>query len=78
MQGYEEAREKERYSKEQMMNAAETEKERRALQEHWPFWDHEEVEWLVFSVTDVWVRRLVCCIVVKGWMHVLDVGMLGG
>ncbi|KAH9882972.1 hypothetical protein J1614_000338 [Plenodomus biglobosus] len=43
MHVYEEAREKERYIKEQMMDAADMEEKRRELQELWPFQDHEEV-----------------------------------
>jgi hypothetical protein len=42
-ESYEEAREKERYIKQQMLKAAETEDERKELDEHWPFQDHEEL-----------------------------------
>ncbi|KAL6705518.1 hypothetical protein ACN47E_006635 [Coniothyrium glycines] len=41
---YEEARAKERYIKQQMLEAAETEDERKELNEHWPFQDHEELD----------------------------------
>lgn len=44
MECYEEAREKERYIKQQMLDAAETEDERREVSEHWPFQDHEELD----------------------------------
>ena len=43
-ESYEEAREKERYIKQQMLEAAETEDERKELDEHWPFQDHEELD----------------------------------
>jgi hypothetical protein len=41
---YEEAREKEQYIKQQMMEVAETEDEKRELMENWPFQDHEELD----------------------------------
>ncbi|KAF1919121.1 phosphotransferase family protein [Ampelomyces quisqualis] len=41
---YEEAREKEQYIKQQMLEAAETEHERKELDEHWPFQDHDELD----------------------------------
>ncbi|UPX16688.1 uncharacterized protein EKO05_0007076 [Ascochyta rabiei] len=43
-ESYEEAREKERYTKQQMLEAAETEEERKELDEYWPFQDHEELD----------------------------------
>ncbi|KAF2856195.1 hypothetical protein T440DRAFT_485328 [Plenodomus tracheiphilus IPT5] len=43
-ESYQEAREKERYIKQQMLEAAETEDERKELDEHWPFQDHEELD----------------------------------
>jgi hypothetical protein len=41
---YGEAREKERYIKQQMLEVAETAEEKRELNEHWPFQDHEELD----------------------------------
>lgn len=41
---YDEARVKERYIKQQMLEAAETEDEKRELEENWPFQDHEELD----------------------------------
>jgi hypothetical protein len=42
--GYEHAREKEQYIKQQMLDAADTEDERKQIEEEWPFQDHEEVD----------------------------------
>ncbi|KAH7381590.1 hypothetical protein BKA66DRAFT_419176, partial [Pyrenochaeta sp. MPI-SDFR-AT-0127] len=44
IESYAEAREKEQYIKHQMLEAAETEDEKRELDEHWPFQDHEELD----------------------------------
>ncbi|KAF1828917.1 hypothetical protein BDW02DRAFT_511165 [Decorospora gaudefroyi] len=44
MDGYELAREKERYMKQQMLDAADTEEERKEVDEEWPFQDYEEVD----------------------------------
>ena len=41
---YEEARSKERYIKEQALEAAETEEERKEINEQWPWQDHEELD----------------------------------
>jgi len=41
---YDEARGKERYIKHQMLEVAETEDEKRELDENWPFQDHEELD----------------------------------
>lgn len=44
MEFYEEAREKEQYIKQQMLEAAETAEEWKELDEHWPFQDHEGLD----------------------------------
>ncbi len=41
---FESAREKAKLMKSEMAEAAETEEERRELDEHWPFQDHEEID----------------------------------
>ncbi|OJD22272.1 hypothetical protein ACJ73_06381 [Blastomyces percursus] len=41
---YDQARDKERNIKHQMLEAVETDKERRELEENWPFQDHEELD----------------------------------
>jgi hypothetical protein len=41
---YEEAKEKEQYIKRRMLKAAETEDEKKELDENWPFQDHEELD----------------------------------
>ncbi|KAH7400575.1 hypothetical protein DE146DRAFT_467040 [Phaeosphaeria sp. MPI-PUGE-AT-0046c] len=43
-EGCEDARERERHIKRQMLDAADTEDERREIEEEWPFQDHEEVD----------------------------------
>ncbi|KAF2761050.1 phosphotransferase family protein [Pseudovirgaria hyperparasitica] len=43
-ESYNEAKEKEQYIKHEMLDAAETDDERRELDEHWPFQDHEELD----------------------------------
>lgn len=42
--GFDEAKEKAEYIKNEMSGEAETEEERKELLEHWPFQDHEEID----------------------------------
>jgi hypothetical protein len=43
-EGYEHTMEKEQYIKQQMLDAADTEEERKQIEEEWPFQDHEEID----------------------------------
>lgn len=43
-EGYEQAREKEQYIKQQILDAADTEEERKQIEEEWLFRDHEEID----------------------------------
>jgi len=42
---YEDAVAKEKHIREKMMDAAETEDERKDIEENWPFQDHEKLDW---------------------------------
>ncbi len=42
---FDSAQEKAKLRKSEMVEAAETEEERREFDEHWPFQDHEEIDW---------------------------------